>query len=94
MKHRADDSLSRLPTNGANTTSLEEDFPLIAIETPDCTNTVIHFAAAISGAIPLDAKNIPLNTWHSAADLRPLRKVMNLYANKQPMYTVKRRRHK
>lgn len=63
IKYQAADALSRLLTDGADRTLLEDYIPLLAIETLYDTDTVLHFADVISDATVLrDATKIPLDT--------------------------------
>ncbi|NJR72360.1 MAG: hypothetical protein HC782_04920 [Gammaproteobacteria bacterium] len=46
VKHQAADALSRLPKTGADTTPLEDDLPLMAVEKMDTGATTVHFIDA------------------------------------------------
>lgn len=48
IKHPCTDALFRLPTDGGDTTPLENDPLLLAIDAPDSTSSVGHFVDTIS----------------------------------------------
>lgn len=59
-----------MPADEADTTTLEDELPLLAIKTPDGTGTVIRLVDAISDAVvPLDVKNMSSGTLHSIAEI-------------------------
>lgn len=49
VKHQAADALSRLPTTGADTTTLEDDLPLMAVQKMDSGASAVHFIDAQEG---------------------------------------------
>lgn len=68
-KDQTANALSRSLVNGANTTPLEDDLSLLAIETLDDTNTGKHFIDTISSATsPHDAVHVPSDTPHDTVD--------------------------